>query len=71
MEALKQRFLVAPAWGQPTAYGGGSVKATAVSGDEQVEQGMPDEELMGRRVSKRIRKPNPRVKAPEWVSLAM
>jgi hypothetical protein len=66
MEVLKQRFLVAPA-----AYGGGSVKAATVMGDEQVEQDMPREELMGRPRSKRTRWPNPRVKGLEWISSAV
>jgi hypothetical protein len=48
-----------------------NVKATAVLGDELVEQEMPDKELMGHRVCKRIRKSNPRVKGPEWVSPTM
>jgi hypothetical protein len=71
LEALKQRFLKAPAWGQVVAYGGGNVTTMpALLGDKA---GKSDSEekasgSMGRCENKRVRRPNANVIGPEWIS---
>jgi hypothetical protein len=62
VEALKQRFSNAPAWGQATPNGGGNVIPNAAMKEEVA----PSVEAGTRRTSTRPRHPNVRVNGPEW-----
>jgi hypothetical protein len=50
IEALRQRFPAAPAWGQAGAYGGGHVSVVDTAG---AQAGTEDDQGMGRRVGSR------------------
>jgi hypothetical protein len=66
---LRQRFLDAHAWSQAGALGGGSVTAEDMMVAGNGEEREADlEELVGRRVSKRRVRPNPKVNRPEWLT---
>jgi hypothetical protein len=57
LQALKQAFPLAPAWGQAGCLGGGDVSSAATSEDGP----------SGPRKSRRERRPNVRCAGPEWV----
>jgi hypothetical protein len=64
LEALRQHFPAAPAWGQAGAYGGGDVSAACSQGAQvgkEVDQGV------GRHVGSRRRRPSVRVSGSEWI----
>jgi hypothetical protein len=66
IEALRQHFPRAPAWGQAGAYRGGDVSnAEAPVGPSQEDQDV--ESLPGPRRGTRERRPSTRAHGPEWV----
>jgi hypothetical protein len=73
LEALKQRFSGAPAWGHAGSLGGENVRhETAVAGppgDQGAEEAPTSGSgLMYRRVGLRARRPNPRVSGRDWLA---
>jgi hypothetical protein len=68
VEALRQRFPRAPAWGQAGPYRRGDVSSSSegavqVHVDNAVQE---KEDQMGPRRSTREMKPNTKVQGPEW-----
>jgi hypothetical protein len=60
LEALQQRFLKAPAWGQVVFSEGDNVRAPkSLDGDEAGQLGLAN--------GKRQRRPNKRVMGPKWI----
>jgi transposase InsO family protein len=67
-QAIKQRFPMAPAWGQAATEGGGDVSITGGPCTER-EKGEPGPVEVGpRRRSHRVIRPNVRISGPEWSS---
>jgi hypothetical protein len=68
MEARRQRFPLAPAWGQPASNGGGDVNTTTTPVIERLPGKELEDQPMGRHASGRERRPNVHVCGQEWVS---
>lgn len=65
-QAIKQRFPMAPAWGQAATEGGGDVSTTG-GPCADLEKGEPRPVEVGpRRRSQRVIRPNVRISGPEW-----
>jgi hypothetical protein len=73
-EALRQRFPIAPAWGQASSYGAGNVGA--LDSEEEPKAGNTalkedDSGPVGRRVSNRVRNASPKVFGPDWLNVCV
>lgn len=71
LEALRQQFPLAPAWGQAGAHGGGDVSNTKGKTDDPIQQESPpreDAEKNQDKRPKRMLKPNVKLAGPEWVN---
>jgi hypothetical protein len=71
MEALRQCFPWAPAWGQAASKGGGDVNTTTTPVIELLPGKEPEDQPVGCRVSSRERTLNVHVCGLEWVSPAI
>jgi hypothetical protein len=69
LEALRQRFPSAPAWGQAGAQGGGTVstRKDAKTSEPAPETGSEEDGVLLQPRLKRKLKPNSKVSGPEWV----
>jgi hypothetical protein len=65
LEALKQRFPRVPAWGQVATYGGGDVIKDALPTGSTPSN---EDEVAGRDHPPKVKRPNTRVRGPEWVA---
>jgi hypothetical protein len=67
VEALRQRFPRAPAWGQAGAYPGGDVNNTTSATPDESTSDHEAAQEDGPRRGARTRRPNSLIQGPEWV----